>query len=469
MSYNTKSSNGQETGNSNRKKISLIGAILMGIGCIVGSGIFGTLPTVAATYGPGVVWALLGAAFVVVLRAFSIMYTTAALPSSASQFMWATKLFHPYVGVFISLSSILMPTMVSLFGVLFAMYVQPLFPDVEINTTAAAVAILVVFTVIAWFGNKTTVAISNVMVTLLIIAIALYVFLGLPNIEADNVTFGEIIRPGIGLSGLAAAVGVLTSSLSGAGSVAQIADDIENPGRTVPIAIVICPIVVAVVYILMAVVTIGVIPSAEVESLSQVASHFMSPALLTFFIVGGPICGIITSLVPVALACVALFDFSAHNKVFPEALSRQNRHGIAYPSLFIVMAIAIGICATGATFGVVMTIFSFCNTLAELPNTLSPIFAHRKYPKCCENSSVRMSYGVARILAVITCGICIYLCIQMAKTLSIAAVGGIIAVYVIGFVYFFFRVRYLKGKKVDLIDEMKQPYEPWEMKEESYH
>ena len=35
----------------------------MGIGCIVGSGIFGTLPTVIAEYGSGVIWALLGSCF----------------------------------------------------------------------------------------------------------------------------------------------------------------------------------------------------------------------------------------------------------------------------------------------------------------------------------------------------------------------------------------------------------------------
>ena len=55
-----------------KKKIGLIGALLMGIGCIVGSGIFGTLPTVIAEYGSGVIWALLGAAFVVVLRSLSL-------------------------------------------------------------------------------------------------------------------------------------------------------------------------------------------------------------------------------------------------------------------------------------------------------------------------------------------------------------------------------------------------------------
>ncbi len=67
-------------------------------------------------------------------------------------------------------------------------------------------------------------------------------------------------------------------------------------------------------------------------------------------------------------------------KVYPAILAKRNKHGVAYWSLFIVMAIAIGICATGATFGVVMTVFSFCNTISELPNTVSPLFAYKKYP-----------------------------------------------------------------------------------------
>lgn len=451
-----------------KKKIGLVGAILMGIGCIVGSGIFGTLPTVANQYGEGVIWALIGAAFVVVLRSISVMYTSAALPTSGAQFRWATKLYHPYVGVFISLSTLLMPTMVSLFGVLFSMYFQPLFPGLKLSSTVIAVMLLLIFTTVAWFGNKTTVSISNIMVACLIVAIVLYILIGLPHVDGSNVSFMGVIKPGIAMSSLAAAVGVLTSSLSGASSVAQIADDVEKPGRNVPIALVACPVIVAVVYILMAVVTIGVIPSAQVESLSQVASHFMSPALLTFFVVGGPLCGIITSLVPVALACVALVDASAEAKVFPEILSKKNKHGIAFPSLFLVMGIAIGICATGATFGVVMTIFSFCNTFAELPNTLSPVFAHKRYPKCCDNSSVKMKSIVAKTFAVITFAICIYLCYQMARTLDIKAVIGIFAVYVIGYIYFFIRTKYLKKKGIDIVKEMKEPFAPWEEKENSY-
>ena len=108
--------------------------------------------------------------------------SSAALPASGSQFLWAAKLMHPIAGAFVSFSTLLMPTMVSLFGVLFGMYLQPLFPNTEINGTVAAVALLVVFAVVAWFGNKTTINTGNVMVVLLLIAIALYIFLGLPHI-----------------------------------------------------------------------------------------------------------------------------------------------------------------------------------------------------------------------------------------------------------------------------------------------
>lgn len=451
-----------------KKKIGLIGAILMGIGCIVGSGIFGTMPTVAAEYGPAIVYALLGAAVVVILRAMSLLYTSAALPTTAAQFVWASKLFHPAVGAFISINSLLMPTMVSLFGVLFADYFLQLFPGIGLSGNAAAVILLVVFAIVAWFGNKTSVTVSNIMVVLLLIAIFLYIALGIPNIDSDNITFGEIIRPGIGLSTIAAAIGVLTSSLSGASSVAQLANDIKRPERNVPIALALCPLFVAIVYILMAVVTIGVVPYAEVKTLADVASNFMSPALLTFFIVGGPICGIITSLVPVALACVALVEYSARMKVFPEVLAKRNKHGTAYWSLVVVMGIAIAICATGATFGVIMTIFSFCNTFSEIPNTLTPILAHRKYPKTCDNSPAKMPYPLAFVIAIVTALICAYLSVEMLLTLDLGAIIGIIAVYVIGFIYFFFRVKYLKGKGIDLIAEMRAPHEPWEEKERSY-
>lgn len=451
-----------------KKKIGLIGAILMGIGCIVGSGIFGTLPAVANSYGAGVVWALLGAAVLVIINSITGIFSSSALPSTAANFLWSEKLLHPYVGVFVAISTLLLPTMVSLFGVLFADYFIQLFPGLNISPAAASVGLLVVFTAVAWFGNKTSVSSSNLMVILLIAAIFLYIVLGLPSIDPANVTFGDILNPGVSLSSLAAAIGVLKSSLSGASSVYQLADDIDKPERNVPIALAVCPLLVALIYILMAVVTIGVVPAAEVTTLAEVASHFMSPSLYIFFIVGGPICGIITSLVPVALACVAMVEYSARARIFPAFLAKRNRHGTAYWSLALVMVIAVAVCSTGAAFGVVMTIFSVVNTLSGLPLAIVPIYAYKKYPNCCKNCAVKIGPKLMAVISIAMLVINVYLCVEMMLTLDWISIGGILAVYALGIVYMVFRIQYLKGKGIDLIAELKEPFAPWEEKERSY-
>ena len=79
-----------------------------------------------------------------------------------------------------------------------------------------------------------------------------------------------------------------------------------------------------------------------------------------------------------------------------------------------------------------------------------------------------MPYPLAVVIAIVTAIICAYLSVEMLLTLDLGAIIGIIAVYVCGFVYFFFRVKFLKGKGIDLIADMRSAYEPWEEKERAY-
>ena len=62
----------------------------------------------------------------------------------------------------------------------------------------------------------------------------------------------------------------------------------------------------------------------------------------------------------------------------------------------------------------------------------------------------------------------VYLCVEMMLTLDWISIGGILAVYALGIVYMVFRIQYLKGKGIDLIAELKEPFAPWEEKERSY-
>lgn len=194
----------------------------------------------------------------------------------------------------------------------------------------------------------------------------------------------------------------------------------------------------------------------------------MSPALVTFFIVGGPIAGVITSLVPVLLACVALVENSAKQGFLPELFTRKNKHGVAWVTLILVTAIAVVICATGATFGTVMTVFSLANTLPCVPMMLAPFKALKLYPKCCGNSALKMNSVIIKVISVATCIVMAYLCWQMIVTLDVVSALVTIGTIVVGYIYVFIRAKYLKKKNIDIIGEMAAQLPAWEEREASY-
>lgn len=449
------------------KKIGLFGALTMGIGCIIGSGIFGSLPEVINDVGPGIVWALIASAVVVILRSIPATYSTAVLPSSARYVMHMTKLLHPVVGLLEVFNSFLITSMLALYGVLFGEYFLVLFPSCTLSEELIGCILIVVFCVISLFGNHSTAKLETIMVILMTFTLLLYSVLGISNIDASNISLKDILAPGMGMSGLAVAVGVLSSSLSGGAIVAEISDDVKNPKRNIPLTIILCPCIVCVLYIVMAIVTVSA-GTGGLESLADIAATFMSPGLLVFFVVCGPVLGIITSFIPFLLSMVAEFEFSAKLRVLPKFLSKRNKNGVAYWSVVMAMVISIVIILTGQTFGVIMTIFSFANIIEEAPNTLVPFFAKKKYPKTCANTKTLFAEPVIWICSIVSFCIMIYLGVELFISMDTISWVGVVVTYALGFIYFFIRRAYLiKKENYDLFKELGKTYGPWDEVEKS--
>ena len=155
------------------------------------------------------------------------------------------------------------------------------------------------------------------------VAMGCYIFVGMPSIDTSRLTLGEIFNPGVKLTGFAAAVGVLASSLSDGSAVSQIADDVKNPNRNIPLALLLSPTIVAFIYIGMGIVTIGCMPAGELTTLSEVGKIFLPSGLLTFFIVGGPLFGVLTSMVPVIMLTCAQIQAAADNDLFPAFVRKE--------------------------------------------------------------------------------------------------------------------------------------------------
>ena len=167
------------------------------------------------------------------------------------------------------------------------------------------------------------------MVGVLMVAIAVYVCVGLPNMNPGQLVLADMFSSGTKLTTLGSGIAVLSSSLSGGTSISQIADDMKNSRRNIPLAILLAPVVVAVIYILMAVVTLGAMPEGQLTTLSEVAKGFLPPALVTFFIVGGPLCGVLTSMVPVIMMTCSQIQATAETGLFPAVAAKKNKHGIS--------------------------------------------------------------------------------------------------------------------------------------------
>lgn len=447
------------------KKIGLMGCIATGIGAIIGSGIFGSLPAVINDIGPGVIAALAATIIYTLAKMIPTVYVSSVIPASGSFFLGPTKLVHPFMGIYMAAQNLLQPVLISVFAVLFSDYFVALFPVLDGKQTMVSIAILIVYSAIAWMGNHTFVIVNNIMVAALLIAMGVFIFLGLPNMDPSKLTIGEIFNPGIKITTFGAAVGVLASSLSGAASVSQIADDVKNPQRNIPLALILAPTIVAVIYMLMGVVTLGTMPEGELTTLSEVGKGFLSPSLLTFFIVGGPLCGVLTSMVPVIMLTCAQIQAAADYSLFPDFVAKKNKHGVSPAILAFVMLFSIGCAATGSSFGVLMTIFSFVNALSDIAICVVPFFLRKKYPHAANHAGFKMPIWSVFGLSAFAFCVAAYLAYSMLLTLDKTVwilIFGFIAIFLI---YVVIRVAYLKSKGRYLMEELREPHQPWEDRE----
>lgn len=447
------------------KKIGLFGCIANGIGAIIGSGIFGTLPEGINSVGIAVVPALIIAAIYTIANMFPNVYASSIIPTSGSFFLYSTKLIHPFFGLWMTLQGMLQPALIGTFAVMFAEYFVVLFPQLAGHEIAIGIAILVIFGVLAWLGNHTFASVNNVMVIVMLVAIAVYVFVGVPHIDFSHLSLSESLSSGVTITSFSATVGLFTSTLSGAGSVSQIADDMKNPTRDIPLTLILAPTIVCIVYMLMAIVTLGAMPGAEVVNLADVGGQFLGSGLLTFFIVGGPICGIMTSMVPVIMLSCALIQSTADNDIFPAFVAKRNKHGVSTVILIFVVGFSIFLVGTGSGFGELMTLFSFVNTACAVPTCLVPFFLRKKYPHACEHAGLRLNIPLVYVLSIFALIVSIYLAITMFIELELLSWIIVGVVVVATAIYFFIRVAYIKSKGGDLLADLRAPHAEWEQRE----
>ncbi|GAB1431444.1 hypothetical protein MASR2M29_00690 [Spirochaetota bacterium] len=450
---------------NDKKKMTLFSSILMGIGSIIGASIFATTPiAIKIMGGNGIVWGFILAALFVFIKTWPEMVASSALPANGGSYMHLTRLVHPSMGILHAINYLVIgPMKVATMALTFSTYFAMLVPGIP--PVVVAIAITLIFTVLTLYGIKIASWVQNVLVAVLLVALGMYVFMGW---GATVVSLGDVLKTTFELSKLWAAMGIMHGSLIGANVLIYVADEIENPSKNIPIAFIVGTIFTAVLYAAIAYVAVGVMPQwFKIDNLATVAKVFMKPAALTFFISGGALLAVVTSINSAILMFSRSHMAAARDGLYPKGIMKINKHGAPANAIWLNTVIAVAAMASGYNLTDVVNITSIPGLLLS-PIIFAAVFWIPKYyPNCYKASYIKTPHWLNILIIIVASVLSVLLGSYVIKQMAPKNWITMIVFYIIAFIYVVARARYLKKKDgSDMLANMKKPYEPWLAREE---
>jgi APA family basic amino acid/polyamine antiporter len=237
-----------------KRDIGLFGATALGIGAIIGSGIFIVTGIVAGISGPAMIISVLIAGIIAIFSAMSVAELSVYLPEEGGTYAFAQKLISPFAGFIAGwiwiFSNIFVGAAVSL-G--FAHYFVTLFPAVPVKGIAAIVCLI--FIIINYIGLKESTLLNNTLVTLKVLILFFFVAFGLGFFSGSHVTpFAPT-----GISGILSGAALIFFAYTGFARVTIMAEEVQDPEKTIPQSIYLALAISTILYILVSVIAVGLI------------------------------------------------------------------------------------------------------------------------------------------------------------------------------------------------------------------
>jgi len=267
-----------DTGNNKRESVSLartlggFDATMIGVGAMIGAGIFVLTGIAAGVAGPALIVAFLLNAVVTCFTAASYAELGSAFPEAGGGYLWIKEALSPLLG-FLSgwISWFGHAVACSLYALGFGHYAAdfllrvgfyPGSMDTDLLAVLLAVVITLLFTYINFQGVSETGKVGNIITLAKIAILALFVGFGLWGMlhQPDWTTKFQPFFPA-GLGGVIMAAGLTTIAFQGYEVISQCGEEICEPKRNVPVAVFAAIGVVVIIYLGVAFIAIGAVES----------------------------------------------------------------------------------------------------------------------------------------------------------------------------------------------------------------
>lgn len=225
--------------------------MFIGLGSMMGAGVFAVFQPAAQVAGAGLLIGLVIAAVVACCNAMSSAQLAAQLPSAGGTYLYGRELIGPWWGFAAGWSFVVGKTAsAAAMAVAFAAYAAP----AEWSRPVAALAVALVV-VTNCFGVTRTATATRVIVVAVLLVLAVVVGSGVVGPEAGSTGVASLGFDAGPLAVLQSA-GLLFFAFAGYARIATLGEEVRDPARTIPRAIGIAFAVAVVVYAAVAVVSL---------------------------------------------------------------------------------------------------------------------------------------------------------------------------------------------------------------------
>ena len=362
------------------RNLSAFDLVFLGIGSVIGTGIFVLTGIGAALYaGPGISLSFVLASIACAFAGLAYAEYASMVPVAGSAYAYTYASLGEFLAFIVGWNLILEYTVTcSTVAAGWSGYVVGLLASGGIELPVAftkvpeeggiinvpAIVITMFLCILLVRGTKETVMVNRILVFVKLAVIALFFILAVPNVDPMN---WEPFLP-YGAQGISAGAAIVFFAYIGFDAVATSAEEAKNPDRDLPIGILGSLGVCAVLYFFVALVLTGIVPYSDLNTPEPVAYalRVIGYPIGSAIVAVGAICGITTVLLVLLYGQVRIFFALSRDGMIPAGICKIHK---LYRTPYLV---TIGGCILVS----IIAGFAPIHLIAEMANigTLSAFF-----------------------------------------------------------------------------------------------
>ena len=342
-----------------KRTIGLFQLSLFGIGATIGTGIFVILADAVPEAGPAVVLSFVMAGVVAGLTAICYAELASTVPVSGSSYSYAYATMGEAVAVIVA-ACLLLEYGVSAAGVAvgWSQYLNELLDNLFGFTipesisqapeqggvfNLPAVVLIWLCTLLLVRGASESAKVNAVMVLIKVAVLVFFIAVGLTGWSSDNLS--DFAPAGFG--GISAAAGIIFFTFIGLDAVSTAGEEVKNPRRNLPLAIIFALITVTSLYVLVAIVAVAAQPVEAFEGqeagLSAILEHVTGSSWPATVLAAGAVISIFSVTLVVIYGQTRILFAMSRDGMIPQFFHRLNPRTLTpvHATLFVAIVLSV--------------------------------------------------------------------------------------------------------------------------------